>query len=162
MTGLRVDRTRAVRVAAAVGLALLVISILPGLLSPPSPPEVPANVGFSPAENTDLTSRPSVVEVRKPRKTTLSGTPRSKTRPATGRAPKQTVSGRKPPPNRSRASAGATPVARPRAKPAVTPKTTAEVTRGPAPAYVTPPPDPPPAPSPPTVPADGSQEFAPR
>lgn len=50
MTGLRIDRERAIKVAAICGLAVISVSILPGLLRPPEPPPLPPDVGFNPAE----------------------------------------------------------------------------------------------------------------
>ena len=50
MKELRIDRDRAIRVAAAAGLALIGVSLLPGLLRGPEAPAVPPDVGFLPAE----------------------------------------------------------------------------------------------------------------
>lgn len=50
MKELRIDRDRAIRVAAAAGLALIGVSLLPGLLRGPEAPAVPPDVGFLPAD----------------------------------------------------------------------------------------------------------------
>ena len=46
MKGLRIDRERALRTAAMVGLLILGISVLPGLLRTPDPPDLAPNIGF--------------------------------------------------------------------------------------------------------------------
>ena len=50
MRQIRIDRDRALKVAAMAGMALLGVSVLPGLLRSPEPPEVPPDVGFLPAD----------------------------------------------------------------------------------------------------------------
>ena len=55
---LRVDRERAIRLGAIIGLVLLGASTLPGLLKTPNPPPVPANVGFRPAEMNRFAAQP--------------------------------------------------------------------------------------------------------
>ncbi len=52
MKELRIDRDRAIRVAAMIALALIGVSVLPGLLRTPEAPEVPSDVGFLPTEQT--------------------------------------------------------------------------------------------------------------
>ena len=53
MKGLKVDRERAIRAAAVAGLVVLALSVLPGLLRTPDPPELPSDVGFGPVEGTN-------------------------------------------------------------------------------------------------------------
>lgn len=63
MKDLRIDREQAIKVAAIVGLLILAISILPGLLRAPEPPDLPPDVGFRPSE---VVSQPSPRDVTKP------------------------------------------------------------------------------------------------
>lgn len=54
---IHLDGPKAVKTAGAVGLAVLGIALLPGLLRPPEPEPLPADVGFRPAENLGAVTR---------------------------------------------------------------------------------------------------------
>lgn len=169
MKELRIDRERAIKLAAMAGLVILGLSILPGLLRTPKAPELPPDVGFTAAETGPGTSLPD------PGKTTVKRTagkakenakqnrnprrardrkerkPRHKPHRRTPKARRKAAQGRSNPPERD---ATATPAA---------PATPPPVVATPAPAPVAPAPaPPPPAPAPAPSPGDGSQEFAPR
>ncbi len=66
MKGLAIDRERAVKAGAACGLALLAITVLPGLLRAPEPPPLPSDVGFRRSEPS-----PAVLPVPEPEQTRI-------------------------------------------------------------------------------------------
>lgn len=179
MKGLRIDRERALRVAATCGLALLAATILPGLLQPPEPPPLPDDVGFRRSETAPATLMPAPAvppgagaaekaeragpgrEGDPPR----AGRVRRKGRDGKGRRSgirRKRQTGTKPPDTATPAPAPPTAVP---AAPLPPPPAPAPVAP-PAPAPVAPPPAPvPPEPPPPpagAMPGDGSEEFAPR
>ncbi len=55
---IHLDGAKAIRAAAGVGLAVLGLSLLPGLLRAPEPEPLPADVGFRPTENLTTTPPP--------------------------------------------------------------------------------------------------------
>jgi hypothetical protein len=55
---IHLDGAKAIRAAAGVGLAVLGLSLLPGLLRAPEPEPLPADVGFRPTENLVTTPLP--------------------------------------------------------------------------------------------------------
>jgi hypothetical protein len=59
MKQLRVDRERAIRVAAMLGLLAIAASVLPGLLRVPDPPDLPPDVGFLPSDRSSAASLPA-------------------------------------------------------------------------------------------------------
>ncbi|HMT05418.1 MAG TPA: hypothetical protein PKD76_07735 [Solirubrobacterales bacterium] len=175
---LRVDRKRAIRIAAIAGLTLLGISTLPGLLETPDPPPVPADVGFRPEEMASYTSvaRPEATLRRKAAggRPTGSGHLRNKAerepRPGErtgsrkGRGPGQGPKRRAGKDAGDEEASGSAALA-----PSSAPAPALPVT--PTPAYSPPVSNPEPVPSPavaepavdpPPLPSDGSQEFAPR
>ena len=158
MSGLSIDRIRAVKVAAAAGLALLAISILPGLLRPPPPPAVPADVGFTPAETATAATGLSTQAPRTTRKGAVSS--RRTRRRVNSRDARKGESRRRPPDARR---GGPSAPSAPRTPTPVQPPAPTVTYTPPAPEPV-PPPTAPVAVPPvsPTPTADGSQEFAPR
>lgn len=164
LRGLKIDRERAARLAALVGLAAIGISTLPSLLDTPDPPPIPADVGFRPAEMARYSGSPQPT-----------GNTAAKRQQEAKRAVKEE---RKRPNHRRRRKglprAGERQVAAPAASQTPDPPLTATASSPhsetqPAPVAPTPPPAPaapPPAlPVPPPVPSqpgDGSEEFAPR
>jgi len=178
MTDLRVDRERLIKVAAMVGLAILAISILPGLLRTPDPPDLPPDVGFRPSEATAGQFLPS------PRRSVdKAGEKSSKDRQETGKAGKkkdhrirgENRPGRSRKPNQRRhkpgskakkdpdpASGPAASVSSPAPAPVPAPAPQPVTSTAPPPVYTPPSPSPPPAPAQTRPPGDGSQEFAPR
>ncbi len=83
MRDIRIDRARALKAAATAGLALLAISTLPGLLTPPKPPPPPADVGFAPGE---VRAGPVLVPPSPPADSSETATRSRKTRPAKPRS----------------------------------------------------------------------------
>ncbi|MBK5233525.1 MAG: hypothetical protein JJE13_11160 [Thermoleophilia bacterium] len=173
MKELRIDRERAIKVAAVAGLVVLGLSVLPGLLKTPEAPELPPDVGFTAAETGPATLLPVPGKAAKSHSGTKksarngdhgkgvadSGDAGRKHRHGTGRkGPRKPGKPDIPARKRAKAPASTTP---PPVSTAAPPATAAQP--APAPAPVTPAPTPapaPPAPSP--TPGDGSQEFAPR
>jgi len=171
MKDLQVDRDRAIKVAAMAGLALLAITVLPGLLHTPDPPKLPSDVGFLPSE---IRSTPSISNSdrasAKPRE------PREKDRKRTGyrrrrgeRANRGKVK-RNSSRNHSEHAVKRLPKAKSRAEsPVSTPVPTPAVQAPADPPSPAPPTVSAPSPTPssppvrsPVAPGDGSQEFAPR
>ena len=173
---LTVDGGRALRLAAAVALAVLGLITLPDLFQAPEPPPLPADVGFRPGE-TEATLPVEPAQPRgepNPRRETT-GQPRErqtgrsgergdrKHREARrGRTREQASGGkgvkrerspdRKPDDGRSKSTPGSESDS--------VQSTTIPVTPVPPPPAA-PAPTPPPPPPKPSVPADGSEEFAP-
>lgn len=144
---LTLDGGQALRLAAAVALAVLGLVTLPDLFRTPEPPPIPADVGFRPGETASVAPLPPKVPPpsgsKEERKVKGKGEPERSSQPPERRK-KRERTGREraevPSPTPS-AGAGA-----PQPLPAPAP-----------PAYL-----PPPAPLPaPAVPADGTEEFAP-
>ncbi|MGA7397518.1 MAG: hypothetical protein WBW62_08740 [Solirubrobacterales bacterium] len=168
MKDLRIDREQAIKVAAIVGLLILAISILPGLLRAPEPPDLPPDVGFRPSE---VVSQPSPHGVAKPDFVVPSDKPKAPTdrgRTTPGSSHRETKE--KQPRNApDRRQSNHKAVSRAPNQPIEAPEVPDPV---PAPAPAMPAPAPPPptlpvAPSPPppdpepALPGDGSEEFAP-
>jgi hypothetical protein len=181
MKGLRIDHERAVKVAAMLGLALVSVSILPGLLRTPEPPPLPPDVGFRPIETGPAAPSASA-------EPPLSVEPEAGPR-VSKRDQKRDRRGNQPPvraesgrgtnngagrTNSSRTNARQgrggrrrdepEPVGPRESKAAPAPEPESMPSAGPAPGYSTAPAETRPdfAPPPASLPDDGSQEFAPR
>ena len=161
---IHLDGARALKVTAAVGLAVLGISVIPGLLRAPEPEPLPADVGFRPTENLD--PAPSVAlplqaqsrgpadgtkpERKKGRRDGRTGRPdRSEARPR----PERRGGGRGG--KRQDGPGGSRPGRKPAPEPLVAPPPPAPAAPPPAATWSPPPPQPTPV-------DDGSVEFAPR
>ena len=180
--GFRIDRERAIRIGAMIGLAALGISTLPDLLRTPEPPPVPANVGFSPGEMSRFEAQPDPAsesrfragkarrkdarrerDARERRASELRrqedrkrGAARKKRAEKARRGDKGSVPTESSDPG---SAPDPDPVSTARGSAATSPAQTSPSPAYSPPAYV-PPPAPQPVPLPPT--SDGSQEFAPR
>lgn len=166
-SGFTIDRERAVKLAALIGLLVLGASTLPGLLRTPEPPPVPAGVGFDPAELTGFSDRqladsrviPATGKERPEKRAKGAGDARPvrKRKPAERPEPRES-SGRTPaatsPPETTTTSQGPAPASSGATSPAPA--------SSPAPVPAAPPPAPLPPQTKPPAPSDGSQEFAPR
>ena len=157
---IHLDGAKAIRAAAGVGLAVLGLSLLPGLLRAPEPEPLPADVGFRPTENLAGTPLPITAPdgTLDPGSTLLekadpgSKEGRSVERARADRAGRADDPGRDS--DRRRKGRGPDRPTSPGTEPVETP---------PAP-VASPPPVTIPTPPPPPAPAvgDGSVEFAPR
>lgn len=172
---LRVDRERAIRLGAIIGLVLLGASTLPGLLKTPDPPPVPANVGFRPAEMNRFAAQPGPGEAirkeaaKKMRERTLKRKQLEAGRKRRARKREESRRRRASKRNRKHHRGGDEPAAGPASDSGptstISPSPAPAASPSPAPVYSPPasvPPPPPPSPAPTPQPADGSQEFAPR
>ena len=171
---LKVNRERAVRLAAIAALAVLGISTLPGLLRTPEPPPVPANVGFRPSEISHYLKEPArsgtgQVPERKTKDTTRSKRLAASKRAAKQRQERRAMERAKMRERRSKDQAKASRKRRRSSgttvgsSVAISPSPPNPVAAAPASVYAPPPaPAPVPAPPPAMEPGDGSQEFAPR
>ena len=179
LRGFRVDRERAVKTAALIGLVVLGISTLPGLLRTPEPPAVPVDVGFRPGEMARFAAAPEPEKAagrdraERDRLKTRRREKREAERKAQRRLErvrKRRVSkekGKRPDrKGRSRSSAEGRDGSNPGPDPGVgTSSASGSVPAPPPQPVYSPPADapaPPPPPPPPSPPSDGSQEFAPR
>jgi hypothetical protein len=171
MKDVRIDRARALRVAAMLGLALLAVSIAPRLLRAPEPPPVPADVGFLPSEQSAAGAGPASGELRsktrgranlrnemRPGKQSRGGPRRGDDRQARGsRKPGHGDRGRAGRPGERRREDGPSAAAAPAASPSTSSRPPASPSPPPAPA---PSPPPAPAPSPPPAPAPAAPPTA--
>ena len=149
--GLTVDGGRALRLAAVVVLAVLGITTLPELFQAPAPPPIPADVGFRPGETTAVT--PLYPEGDAPERTARDGAGEKRgNRKPNGGPPAE---GRPRRDERKDTGKGSGGRKRPNGDPGQT------ATPAAPPSIITPAPPPPPVTPSPTVPADGSEEFAP-
>ncbi len=180
MKELRIDRERAIKVAAVAGLVVLGLSVLPGLLKTPEPPELPPDVGFTASETNPGSLLPEPRDPPHARSDDGEGRneqkrgeeagerkgraakPRDERRRNRPRVPRKAGRAARTHGGSTRKPAGS---GAPAAPAPVAPAPPAAVAPAPAPAPVpvAPAPAPPPAtPVPNPPPGDGSQEFAPR
>ncbi len=176
MKELRIDRERAIKVAAVAGLVVLGLSVLPGLLKAPEAPELPSDVGFTTAETNPGTLLPDPAKGVKPHRTSKESAPGGAGAKVTSRKEdagrrhrngsgrKRHRKARKPEKPARKRDRPATSAPAPPVSAAAAPAAPASPAPPPAPAPISPPsPAPPPAtPAPDPAPGDGSQEFAPR
>lgn len=170
MKELRIDRDRAIKLAAVAGLVVLGLSVLPGLLRTPKAPELPPDVGFTASETGRGASLPDPAEpsgtVKEEPPEKGAGRPRRRSRSAKSKRRNQKQGPRNRHSKRHRKTDNGRPKqSKPAATspPAISPAPTTPVAPAPPiPAQATPAPAPsPPPPAPPPDPGDGSQEFAP-
>ncbi len=149
--GLSVDGGRALRLAAGVVLAVLGITTLPELFEAPAPPPIPPDVGFRPGETTTGTPiYPEAEPVGRPGRNRAGET--GANRKPDGGTPEEGPGKRE---KRNGPGKRSDERERPNGNPG---QTAAPAT---PPSIAIPAPPPPPVTPSPTVPADGSEEFAP-
>ena len=174
---LRVNRSKAIRLLALVGLAATGLSVLPDLLRTPEPPPLPPNVGFRPGEFAAFSPQPRPDTGRRkagkrPGEQGAGARNRGKTQPkgqvrdrrSKAAGGKNTAGGKEGLPKAESRAGGATPAGE-----GTTPVPAAAAPAQPvppAPADTLPPQPVPPPPVAATLepdhPPDGSEEFAPR
>jgi hypothetical protein len=152
--GKRINREAALRIGAVVVAVVAAIAILPGLLSPPEPPPLAADIGLgargptgvSGAERPEPERRDPLKRHRRPDRE--GGAPNSQMAQGGGAEPEK-APGRKRPDKRSEPETVSTPAPQPPVAPA------------PSPTPALPPPSLPAPPPPPPAPAEAPGEFGP-